>query len=192
MESSETTLNQGNVTKPSVLSNAIKYGLYTAAAYILFSLLTWSLDLMNWWVSILGYVVIIAGIILGIINLRDKLNRGFISFGKAFQTGLIISILIAIVSVIYSWILITYIDPGLAERIIQMTEESLIKRGLSDEMIEQQSEITRRMMTGDLRMVGQIVTFFTTVAIGAVVSLICAAILKRNDDSFNSAFNEVR
>lgn len=192
MENSDSTFNQG-YSKPSIAANAIKFGLYTSTAYILFQLLLWALDLqVIWWISMLGYVIIIGGIILAIRNYRDKLNNGFISFGNAFLTGFIVSILLAILGVFFSWILMTYIDPGLAERILSMTEETLIEKGLSDEMIEQQMQMQRNMMTGSMQYVAYIIGFVSTVGIATIISLICAAILKRNDDSFDSAFNEVR
>lgn len=192
METSDSTFNQG-YSKPSIAANAIKFGLYTSAAYILFSLLLWALDLqLIWWISMLGYVIIIGGIILAIRNYRDKLNNGFISFGNAFLTGFIVSILLAVISVFFSWVLMTYIDPGLGERILSMTEQTLIEKGLSDEMIEQQLQMQRSMMTGPMKFLGYIIGFVTTIAISTIISLICAAILKRNDDSFDSAFNQAQ
>jgi len=176
------------VSKPSVLNNAFKYGLYTSAAYIVVSLMLYILDLTTvTWLNYVIYLIMIAGIVLAMLNYRNKLNGGFIQFGDAFLTGLYISIITALVMTLYGWIYMTYINPDAAEQTLRLAEERLLQRGYPDEVIEKQMSMARKMMNTPI---AYIISIIWSVVIGAVVSVIAAAIVKKNDDSFNATFNQ--
>jgi len=177
-----------NPKKTTVFSNAIKYGLYTGIASVLLSLLFFALDVsresyLQW----LSWVILIAGIIMGTLNYRDKINGGFISYGDAFLTGLYITIVTAILSVIYFYILINYIDVNFIKTSLDTLEQSLVDKGVSDEMIDQQVTMAGKFMTPTIMMV---MGFVTSLVMGVIISLITSAIFKKNDDSFNATFNQ--
>jgi len=84
--------------KTSLVNHAFRYGLYTAAAFVLFSLLLYSVDVSRTgWVNYLSFVILIAGIIIATIAYRDKINGGFLSYGRCLSIGVLISLVVGIV-----------------------------------------------------------------------------------------------
>lgn len=81
----------------------------------------------------------------------------------------------------------TYINPDAAEQTLRLAEERLLQRGYPDEVIEKQMSMARKMMNTPI---AYIISIIWSVVIGAVVSVIAAAIVKKNDDSFNATFNQ--
>lgn len=188
MENTEgmTTLESQN--KTSLFKNALTYGLYTAAAYVLLSLLYYALDIYRiTWLNYLTYIILIAGIVLATINFRDKINGGFISYGKAFLTGLYISLITGIVFALYSWVFYTYIHPDGIRELIELTEQAMVDRGMSDDMIDAQIEMSAKFMKMPLL---NVVAFVGMLFWGIIISLITSAFLKKNDDSFNTTFSQ--
>lgn len=174
--------------KITVLNNAMKYGLYTSVAYVLVTLLYYAFNLMlNQWLNFLSYIVLIAGIVLATLNYRNKINGGFISYGKGVTTGVIVGLIVGIVMAIFTWVFYTYIHPAGLQEMMEMAEQAMLDKGLSDEMIDQQMSMTGKMMKmpiiNFLALGGY--TFW-----GLIISLITSAILKKNDDSFNTTFNQ--
>lgn len=186
MENINEMTNQNESPKVSVFMNALKYGLYTGVAFILVSLLFFALDLdTNSWLNTLTYVILIVGIILATLNYRNKLNGGYISYGKAVLTGFYVSIIVGVIMAIYIWIFYSYINPDGLKEIMDFTEQKLAEAGLSDEMIDQQMKMSSRFMQMPLLNISTLVGMAFW---GTIISLITSAFLKKQDDSFNSTF----
>lgn len=191
MENIEEITNLDSKGGSSLSSYAIKNGLIISGITVLYSLLLYATDLMfNVWLSALTWLVVIIGIFYAIKNNRDKINRGYITFGKAFTVGVYIVLIYAVISVAFGYILTNFIDPQLTERAMQQVEERLLNQGLSDDMIEQQMDMQTKLMDGPLFYVGLIIQLFSMVFIGLIISLVGALIFKRQDDSFNATFKE--
>lgn len=181
-------INSIEQKKTSLFSNSLKYGLYTGIASVLLSLIFYTLDLTHEsYLQWLGYVILITGIVLATINYRDKLNGGFISYGNAFLTGLYVTIITAIITVFYFFIYINYIDPNFTKELLDMSEQNMVDKGYSDEMIDQQLSMASKFMSPVWML---IFGFGGSVIMGVIFSLITSAILKKNDDSFNATFNQ--
>ncbi len=188
MVSTEGLTTPESQNKTSLFGNALTYGLYTAAAYVMVSLLYYALDIYRiTWLNYLSYIILIAGIVLATINFRDKINGGFISYGKAFLTGLYISLLTGIIFALYTWVYYTYIHPNGIRELIELTEQAMVDRGMSDDMIDTQLEMSARFMKMPLL---NIVAFVGMFVWGIIFSLITSAFLKKNDDSFNATFSQ--
>lgn len=191
MENIEEITNLDSKGGSSLSSYAIKNGLIISGITVLYSLLLYATDLMfNVWLSALTWLVVIIGIFYAIKNYRDKINRGYITFGKAFTVGVYIVLIYAVISVAFGYILTNFIDPQLTERAMQQVEERLLNQGLSDDMIEQQMDMQTKLMDGPLFYVGLIIQLFSMVFIGLIISLVGALIFKKQDDSFNATFKE--
>lgn len=191
MENIEEITNLDSKGGSSLSSHAIKNGLIISGITVLYSLLLYATDLMfNVWLSALTWLVVIIGIFYAIKNYRDKINRGYITFGKAFTVGVYIVLIYAVISVAFGYILTNFIDPQLTERAMQQVEERLLNQGLSDDMIEQQMDMQTKLMDGPLFYVGLIIQLFSMVFIGLIISLVGALIFKKQDDSFNATFKE--
>jgi len=169
--------------KPSLLAVSLGYSVIISLAVIVLSLVLFLLNLdkgtgMEW----LPYLVLFGGIWLAQYNYRNKYLGGFISYGKAFSLGMMISLFLAIIMGIYTYVFIKYINPGAMEEAMVIAEQKMMDRGATDLEIEQGMAIARKFAG-----VGMF-TFtavFSNFLAGVIISLITAIFVKKETAGFN-------
>ena len=177
----------------TLFNNSLIYGLLTAAISIVFSVITYLLDLqMNNPVMYFSFVILLAGIIYGTMQYKNVSLGGYISFGKAFLSGFLIVLIASVISSIYSYIFLTFIDHAYLERIIQQSmdkaEADMVKKGLSGDQIEPALAIARKFMSP---IAMSAMAILSSAFFGAILSLITAAFVKKEDKSFDGQFKDV-
>lgn len=156
---------------------------------IIYSVLLYILDLsMVKGLSYINYVLIIAGLIWFTINYRNTSLGGNISYGQALGYGTIIVVLAALISSIYSYIFMKYIDPSFVEKLIAVGEQEMINQGMSDDQIEMAQSMQKRFMQPGLM---NIMGFVWFSILGFIITLITSAIVKKEGDPYKSAMQEV-
>jgi Protein of unknown function (DUF4199) len=126
----------------------------------------------------IGFMVY-AGIVL------RRVNGGYISFGEIFKGLMIVTVVSSLISILFQYVLHNFIDPDLAETlnnaVIKNTTDMMAKFGTPEDVVEQ----TIEQMKADLPIKTSLGAFAKnfgfSVAGSAVVSLIIAAILKKNE-----------
>lgn len=175
--------------KPSLFQHTMTWGAITGIILIVFSLVLYLVhQSANRALGYLSYVLLIAGIIIGSIAYRDKALGGFISYKDAFVTGLLITIFAGILSSFFSFILIRYIDPSVMEQIIAKAEEKMMSRGMSEDQVELAMEKTKEFMGSPLMVLIGLLSF---AFIGTIISLITAAIVKKEKSPFDTGAQAV-
>jgi len=165
--------------KGSVLKSSLNYGLITGIALIVFSLITWMFDVMfAQGINLLVYIILIVGIVLGVKNHRDKANGGFLTYGQGLGVGTLVAVVAAIISSLFSVLLMEVIDPTLMDKMLAVAEEQLVKQNLTEEQIEMALDMQKKWLG-----YAWAISIFVTALAGFIVSLIVAAIFKKNDDS---------
>jgi hypothetical protein len=101
---------------------------------------------------------------------------GMITYGQAFGAGVIICLYYAIIMAVFSYILYSFIDTGLINKLIAMNEEAGLKKGLTQEQIDLSMKVTRKIMTPTFLSIMSIVInmFF-----GTIMSLLVAIFVKK-------------
>lgn len=169
-----------NIIKWGVLSGAIM------AAFFLTTHLLYTKDFKpeTWDIGVaLGYTSIIIAltvIFFGIRSYRDKTLGGKISFTKAFIMGLGISAVSSVVMGIYVYLLFTVIAPDLSDKMNDAYREKIKTNGESEQVITKELaeyEIESQKMKYPYQR--SLFTFVIIFPVGAVMSIICAFILKR-------------
>lgn len=133
--------------------------------------------------EIIGYVAMIVSlstIFVAIKRYRDYEQQGLISFGKALKIGVMISLMVAGVFVVFDALYITVIEPDWTANYQQYTVEEMQAAGASSEAIEQMNDQFKAYegVTGVVFI--QVVMFITVFVIGLLISLISSAVLKNN------------
>ena len=170
--------------KPSMLQHTMTWGAITGIILILYSLILYLTNQSyNQALGILSYGFLIAGILIGSFTYRNKVMGGTISYGNAFLTGLLITIFAGILSSFFSFILVRFIDPGMVEQAIAKTEESMLNKGLNEDQIELAIERSRKYIGSPITV---IIGMFFFSLIGTAISLITAAIVKKEGSPFGS------
>jgi len=168
-----------------MFKSAMTYGMFVGIALIVLSLLTYIMGVIKppFWVSLLQYVVIIAGIIYGTKKFRDEDLGGEISYSKALGFGILICVFASIIIGIYMIIFMKIIDPEFMNKMMAVIEEEYVKAGLSEEQIDAAMGMVSKMQSPIIMAIG---TVFTFSFMGTIFSLVTAAFLKKEKPIFDA------
>jgi hypothetical protein len=174
----------------TVFSNSLIYGLITAAISIVFAVFAYILDIPQQSpIMYFSFLILLAGMIYGTVQFKNKFLGGYISFGKAFVSGFLIVLIAAVIASLYSYVFLTFIDPTYLDKIVEQAlekaEESMIEKGLSDEQMEPGLAMTRKFLSPGIMSVFAVIY---SALLGAVCALIAAAVIKKEDKSLQGQF----
>lgn len=128
------------------------------------------------------YAGIISFIYFGTKSFRDKHNDGFISFGSALSSGVLISFFSSVILAFFLYLYLTLIDGSMIEKSLEMAEQKMITDGMPDEQIEMGLKYAR-MFTTPLMMA--IITIMWNTFMGLIFALLTSAFLKKENTDFN-------
>ena len=173
--------------KPNVWKNALNWGLIVGIVLIIYSILMYFLDFsLEKWVSWVSYILLIGGIVYSTIQYRDTVLGGSITYAQALGFGVIISLYAAVLSGIYSYVFLTFIDPDFIEKIAEMTQQQMLDQGLSEDQVEQAMEMQKGFMKPWVMV---LISIPALTFMGFVFSLITSIFLKK--EGVNDTFDDV-
>ena len=133
--------------------------------------------------AILGYTMMVLAflaVFFGIRSYREKNGGGTITFGKAFQVGILITLVTCAIYVITWEVMYFNFIPDFADKYAALSIDKLRADGASDAEIvkeQQKMEEFKRLYANPLFNVGM--TFMEIFPVGLIVTLVSAAILRR-------------
>ncbi len=163
--------------KDGMFNPALQYGVITAVGLILLGLIMYLADLHSVsWISYIGYVILLAGIVLGTIRFRDEYCGGFINYGRALGFGTLTAFFAALISGVFFYIFYKFLAPDALERLRDLAEVQVLE--LDPNASDQQIDLVRKLVNPLLMLFSNLLsyTFF-----GFIFSLITAAFLKKQD-----------
>lgn len=113
---------------PTTSNIAKKYGLILGGYTIVSGLMLFFLDMHyqnNKAVGLINLAVFIVAIVLGILEYK-KANSGFIKLSEALKSGLGIALIAGLIAVVYSLLMMNYIDPEFMEKTYEFQKETLL------------------------------------------------------------------
>lgn len=119
---------------------------------------------------------------LGIKEIRDKENGGYLSYGRCFKPGFLMVLISSIPYSLFIYVYYTIINPESLEAITLLQEQNLLDAGVSEDQIESMMEMTKLFMTPTV-MTGS--SLLMSIIIGLIIVLIVAAILKKDEPMFS-------
>lgn len=133
--------------KVSVWKATLNTGVILGLLGIVWTLFLWFIDQsMNQLLGLVFFAVLIVGLILGIKNYREKYRNGFITYGQSLGAGVIMMLYYSIITAIFTYIMYSFIDSGMPEKLLAVTEQKLVDRGLAEGMIEQSMKMQSKIM----------------------------------------------
>jgi hypothetical protein len=153
---------------------------------IVFSLIMFLLDLyLNRTINWIGYVFLIAGMVWGTLEYRKKYANGFLTYGKAFGSCFWIGLFAGVLSSVYLFVFIQFIHPGFINELLDQTRATIASSSpeMTEEQIEQAVSISAKFMSPVMMTVWGLVTY---TAISAIIGLILAIFLKKEDPSIKT------
>lgn len=180
------TLDSPNQQSPNtpIWDTVLRFGAYCAGAYVVMSLLMYlvNFNMMSIGGMVAFYVSTFAvGFVFAIMAMRhqrDRLDGGYISYGKALLIGLLTVLIGTFVSSLWNYVLINFIDPdyvaNLKEQFVETWSERMPPEALEKalEGFDKAGDIGSNLKNGLLG--GAIY--------GLIVGLISAAFMKKQPE----------
>jgi Co/Zn/Cd efflux system component len=172
--------------KPNQSKNImLTYGLYLGVASILISVVYYVLGMAyenDWKKSVISIAVSGLILFLGIKKFKES-NEGFLTVGQAIKTGLGISLVAGIISVIYTIIFMMFIEPEFVNNLVEVTRQKTYEDNpeLTEEQVDGAMEIVKKMSSP-----GMMSAFILLASLffGFVISLISGLILKKEQNTY--------
>lgn len=157
----------------------LNYGLYLGIASVLINLVVYATgDYLkpHWSVSVLSGVLMIAMIVFAFKKFKE-INGGFMSWGQSVKIGVGLTVVSAIIVILYQQLFQNFIEPEFMQQMMMMQEQTWVDQGLSSEQIDAAKEMMQKFQ-GPLisSAIGLVVASF----LGFVVSAITGAIMKQS------------
>ncbi|TMI90810.1 MAG: DUF4199 domain-containing protein [Bacteroidetes bacterium] len=124
----------------------------------------------NWVVN----AIMLAAIIIACVHFANQ-KQGYVTFGNVFLHGFKITAVVAIIVLVYTLLAFTVLFPDMKEKIFEMQQAQMEKKGIDDDKIEQGMTIMKKYFMIFL-VIGVI---FGTLVWGSIASLIGAAVAKK-------------
>jgi len=163
---------------------ALNYGVYLGLASILVSVIMFALGKQHeqgWEVGLLSFAIMATIIILGIKKYKE-VNGGFMTLGQGIKTGVGIALIGGVISIIYTLIFITFIEPDSLEKGMEIARQKMLDNpNLSEEQIDAQMAMAEKFSgPGMIAAFGLLWTLF----LGFIISLIGSAILQKKENEY--------
>ncbi len=168
-------------TKPSSINIAIKW----AVIYVITSIvITYTFQFLNVnqtsGIKYLSYIPFIIFLCLVQKEYRNLLG-GYLTFGEGFLSGFLYAVFSGIMLAIFTYIYLGILSPQVLEQAMEAQRDKFAQQGLSDDQIDNAIEITKKYGA----IIGAIASLFIMPIFGAVISLISAAVFKKERSPFD-------
>ncbi|MBN2668986.1 MAG: DUF4199 domain-containing protein [Bacteroidales bacterium] len=171
-----------NYNKNGFYKNAMNYGLILALAMIILTMAIYFFDATsNKYVSWLGTAIIAVTIYIGNKTLRDQIQGGQLSYGRSVGSGVLIAVFSGFIMSIFVYIFYTYIAPEAIQEILDIAEQDMYNKNLSDQEIEMGMSMLHKFTTPGIMAISSI---FGSALQGVILSLILSIFLKKEANPF--------
>tara|TARA_Y100000389_G_scaffold62738_1_gene58845 strand:+ start:3816 stop:4394 length:579 start_codon:yes stop_codon:yes gene_type:complete len=174
--------NQKMVNQNSSLkSNIITYGIILGSISVVFQLMLFFLDMHYKNDSTAGIVALLitSGVIVYSFIVFKKNNEGFMTLSEALKIGLGVSLVSAIVGIIYTQLLVNVLDPDTMQKSLELSIDNMRAQNpeIPQEALETARSIQEKMSSPLIFTAVQIIfsLFF-----GFIISLIGGLIVKKS------------
>jgi hypothetical protein len=169
--------SQNSSLKSIIISNA----LILSAISIAFNLMLYFLDMhyqQSQEAGIVGIIIMIAILIYAFIQFK-KINEGYLSLSEALKIGLGISLVAALIGVVYTYILTEFLDPGMMDKALDFQIEKIRMENpeITSDQIAGMREMQEKFSSPLIRSAFQIIG---SLFIGFIISLIGGLIIKKS------------
>jgi hypothetical protein len=132
------------------------------------------------WIGYASMLIAFSMIFVGIKNYRDKYNGGVISFGKAFKTGLLITLIASTIYVIVWLVEERFFFPDFMDKYTAHELSKLQSSGISaEELASETKKLEQAKEWYQNPLFKILMTYAEILPVGLIVTLISSFILKR-------------
>ncbi|HLP33352.1 MAG TPA: DUF4199 domain-containing protein [Bacteroidia bacterium] len=178
------TIDQQPLVNAPMNRTAMKWGAIMGFAGIIVTLVfyftTGKMDSKNPFQMILGFAIIIGGLIMCVKEQRDELQNGYISFGRALGVAMLTVLFSSIISGFFTYVFLKFGATDILQNMVTEIEDKMREQGQSDEQIELSiSMMSKMMQPGIITIMG----VFMSALMSLVPALIIAAVMKKEQEA---------
>lgn len=165
----------------SLSMHALYYGAGTGLALIVFTMILYISDLyLNQTLGYLGFLILIAGMAIGSFQYKKVQLKGYMTYGQAFSANFLIGLYASLISVVFFYFYVTYINNGMIEELLSQVRAKMeAKSGtMTPEQMDQAMGMTSKFMTPVWMTIWG---FLGYIFWSAIFSLIIGIFLKKNN-----------
>lgn len=158
-----------------------KYGLFSSFLLIIWMIIFYTLLIPNYhqfgsYISIIAFFIPFAGIYFGIKEKKLRSNFGYITLKDAFKTGMIITLIISVIMLVFVYIYYEYINPEVVNYLAAEAQRKLLSANASRDEINAELTIIKYQYSLNVQLIQQ--TLYV-LAGGAIISFISSILLKK-------------
>ncbi|MCT4625197.1 MAG: DUF4199 domain-containing protein [Schleiferiaceae bacterium] len=175
---------------PLVKKYGIKYGGIAISVGILYFLIAYIFNeqlFANWWMGILLLIFNFVMMVMAVVAMKKE-QGGFISYKEAVSVFSFSYIVVAIINLVFSLLMFHVVDPGLADRVMEISIEMAVSMserfGAPEEQI--QAQIDQMKEADTYGVYGLFKTAMWGIIIYTVLGLIVAAFMKKDKPVFEN------
>jgi len=171
--------------KTSVWKIGIKFGLITSLVLIIFSLIMNITELsfdpnIGSYLQYFNYLFLIIGMIYAHKAYKER-SEGFMKYGTGLGLGTVVSLFSGIIAAIFSFVYITFVDPEIIAKSLDMLRVGMENKGTDDDVIDKTLEMQAKFMTPTV-MSGM--SAFVMLFVGFILSLVVTIFTKKTPPEF--------
>ena len=165
----------------SIKSTVITYGIILGSISVVFQLMLFFLDMHyknDSTAGIVSLIIMISVLLYSFISYK-KINLGYLSLSEALKIGLGISLVSALITIVYTQILINFLDPETMQKSLDLTMDTM--RSENPEIPQEALDTARSIqekMSGPL--IFSAVQIIFSLFFGFIISLIGGLIVKKS------------
>jgi hypothetical protein len=161
----------------------LNYGLMLGLAGVLLSVIIFAVGKtydQHWSVSVISVLISVAIIVLGIKKFKES-KEGYLSLSDALKIGLGIALIGGIISVIYTFIFTSYIEPDYFKNMGDVQFQKMLEQNptMSDEQLDAINESMKKFSGPGITSAFIIIWSLFT---GFIISLIGGAIMRKSKE----------
>jgi|BarGraIncu00222A_1022003.scaffolds.fasta_scaffold102814_1 hypothetical protein len=165
----------------SIWKANLSSGLILGLIIVVYTLIVYYLDLMfNVYQGYILYLIQILSLFILIKTYRENYKNGFITYGQAVSSGIVISLYAAIIYAAFIYILYAFIDSGLVNKQLAAIEENFVKAGLPQNFIDSGLEMQKKFLQPKIFAPVKLISNFLG---GTIISLIVAIFIRREGNA---------
>jgi len=163
----------------------LTYGLYLGLSTIILSVANYSFGNIykpHWIISILNFVLFIGFIVYGI-KVFKELNGGLLRLGEAIKIGIAIAVIGGILSAVYQWIFMTFIEADFMTKMLEVQEQVLYEKfpDMDEAILEKQLEMMQKFSSPGIVIATNLAV---SLFFGFIIALVTGLIMKKEETQF--------
>jgi hypothetical protein len=167
--------------EPSTARIALKYGVITGVASIVYNVILIITEKnQNQALSALGLIILVVGMVYAMREFKTE-NTGYMSYGQGLGIGTLIAAISGLLGATFMMFYTQFIDSNFMQKTLDTARDDMERRGMSDAQIDAGMQFSEKMMSPGIMFATGV---FFSIFIGFIVSLIIAAIMRRNKPVF--------